>query len=119
MGMITVADLMPDIDEDLARRILAAGRSIAPCVDSLDTDDTETVLAIYRAVAKEANGRGSHMIANQRIGTAAVTYKDDADWFSPNDKAALRAMCGGASTAGPIGSFPTARPLRNIWPEEC
>lgn len=116
---ITPEDLEP-VEEDLARRIIAAGRFIAPCVDSLDSDDTATVLAIYRSVAGTVAGRGSHMIANQRIGPAAVTYKDDADWFSPNDKSALRAMCSAsAATGGPVGSFPTARPFRNIWPEEC
>lgn len=112
----------------MARRILAVARSIAPCLDTLedgaganDPKPRSDAIAILKAVAAVGTARGSQLIKSQRIGPAAIEY-NVGSWFSGDDRAALRGLCSLATAddgGHPIGSFPTSRPFRRVWPEEC
>lgn len=116
--MIYPGDL-EGIEAGLARRVLAAARVIAPCIDSLEPgEDRDTVLAILTAAAAEVPAAGSGRVSSQRIGPASVDYRDTDSWFSPMDQAALRSICGASSSArGPVGQFPAPAGLTNVWPE--
>lgn len=124
--MIAPQDLT-GVDVTLARRILSVARSIAPCLDSLvdgpgddDPKPKSDAIAILQGVAGEAKARGSRLVGAQRIGPAAVTYRDVSSWFSPDDRDGLRALCAVVSSAGhPVGTFPKATTaFGRIWPEE-
>lgn len=112
------------IDEALARRVLAVARTIAPCLDSFadDSEEKATAVAILVAVAGEVRARGSRQVASQRIGPAAVSYRDVGSAFTDDDRSALRGLCAAtqASAGLPVGSFPRpARSLERMWPEDC
>lgn len=116
--MITPDDI-PDVTEDVARRIIVAARFIAPCIDSFpdDSEQRKDAIAILRGVAQEVPAPGSRRVRSQRIGSAAVDYWDATTWL-PEDRESLRSLCSAARTAGqPIGSFPESLPLRHLWPE--
>ncbi|TQL87214.1 hypothetical protein [Microbacterium saperdae] len=108
-------------DEDLAREILVNARTIAPCIFSFedDSEDQKDALAILKRVYKDIAGRGSRLVATQRIGTAAVGYSTAVtSAFQGDPGRNLRSLCGAASAAGlPVGSFPTERALARVWPE--
>lgn len=116
--MITADDLT-GVDENLARRILAVARFIAPGIDLLDGEPLMDAIAILLGVAAEAKARGSRLVKAQRIGPASVDYQAGS-WFSDDDRWALRALCGVPATSGhPVGSFPKpARVFSRLWPEE-
>ena len=116
--MITPADIS-GVDEDVARRIIVAARSIAPCIDSFadDSEEKKNALAILRGVAQEVPAPGSRRVRAQRIGSASVDYWDATTWLQ-EDRDSLRSLCAVASSAGlPLGSFPEARPIDRIWRE--
>lgn len=115
--MIDLAEI--NSDEDLARRVRAYARTIAPCLDSLTGEAAKDALAILKAVAAEMKASGPRHIKGQSIGPARIEYRDIASAFSPDDRASLSAMCSIASgSAGaPVGSFPTDRPAGRLWPE--
>ncbi|MEX8031684.1 hypothetical protein AB6V29_01465 [Microbacterium sp. 20-116] len=116
--MITPEDF-PGVDEDAARRIIVAARSIAPCIDVFpdESEEKKNALAILRGVAAEAPAAGSRRVRAQRIGSASVDYWDANTWRA-EDRAALRSLCPAATASGaPRGSFPTDRPLAKLWPE--
>jgi hypothetical protein len=107
------------VDETLALRVIATARSIAPCLQTLEGDDRDTAIAILRGVAAEAKRRGARHVKGQSVGPARVDYGAAESWFFPDDRAPLRALCGGsAPTGGPIGSFPTSSLVSRLWPEE-
>lgn len=111
-------NVLPGVTEFIARRVLAYARTIAPCIPDLIGEDRELAIAILQGVALEVRDRGSRMIASQAVGSARVTYRELATVFSPDDKAALRALCGATSQSRmPAGSFPTDRPTSRLWPE--
>lgn len=122
--MLKPADLT-GVDETLARRILAVARSIAPGIDDLVDGEGENdpkprtdAIAILSGVAAEAPGRGPRHVQSQGIGPARVTYRSVESWFSPDDRAALRALCGDDPRAGgPVGSFPSGSAFGRVWPE--
>lgn len=119
MTAITSAELT-GVDQALAARVIAAARSIAP-IDSLDYDSPARVdvVAILTGVARDAAQRGSALVTQQRIGPAQAQYAA-ASWFSDDDRAALRALCGVAAgaAAAPVGHFPApGRLVTRIWPE--
>lgn len=121
--VMTPGDLT-GIDEALARRVLAVARTIAPCLDSLGdgSEEKANAVAILVAVAGEVRMRGSRQVASQRIGPAAVSYRDVGSAFTDDDRSALRGLCAAASPAAgvPVGSFPRAsRALERMWPEDC
>lgn len=119
MEMITVSDLA-GVENQLALRILAVARTIAP-LDTLEADSArDEAIAILRGVADEARARGSRLVKSQRAGTASVDYSAAESWFSADDRAALRALCGGSSgsSSGPVGQFPTSRLVGRLWPED-
>lgn len=116
--MITPEDF-PGVDEDAARRIIIAARSIAPCIDSFEDESEEkkNALAVLRGVADEAPAKGSRRARAQRIGSASVDYWDANTW-SVEDRALLRSLCAAATPLGlPRGSFPTERPISRLWNE--
>lgn len=119
--MIAPSDLT-GIDADLARRIIATARSIAPCLDTLVDEPRLDAIAILRGVASEGAARGSRLIKSQSVITARVEY-NPGTWWSDDDRGALRALCSATSSdsAGhPVGSFPkTSRVVARMWPEDC
>ena len=116
--MITPNDI-PDVDEDVARRIIVAARSIAPCLDSLVDEAKANAVAILKGVAAEAPPTGSRRVRSQRIGSASVDYWN-ADTWSPEDRSSLRSLCAEAVPLGlPQGSFPRPGIIGRLWPEDC
>lgn len=118
MDVITPEDF-PGVAEDVARRIIVAARSIAPCIDSFEdeTENKKNALAILRGVAAEAPKAGSRRVKDQSIGPARVSYWDAKTW-SDEDKADLRSLCTRSAPSGaPRGSFPRERPVSRLWPE--
>lgn len=117
--MVEISDLT-GVEDRLARRILAVARTIAP-LETLEkgSDSWDEAIAVLLGVADEARARGSRLVKSQRVGTASVDYSAAESWFSSDDRAALRALCGGpASQPGPVGSFPASRLVTRLWPEE-
>ena len=117
--MIDSTDL-PECDEVLALRIIAVARFIAPCLDSLPAGSSRnSAIAILKGIAADAASRGSRMVKGQRMGPASVEYTSTDSWFSPDDRAVLRSLCGDAAPSGmPIGQFPKGGILTRVWPEE-
>lgn len=116
--MITPNDIT-GADENVARRLLVAARSIAPCISSFPdgSEEKKDAIAILLGVLADTPSAGSRRVKNQRIGSAAVEYWN-ADTWTPEDRSALRSLCSAASSGGsPLGSFPTSRPLERVWPE--
>lgn len=116
--MITPEDF-PGVDEDAARRIIVAARSIAPCIDVFpdESEEKKNALAILRGVAAEAPASGSRRVRAQRIGSASVDYWDANTWRA-EDRDLLRSLCAAATPFGlPRGSFPKERPISRLWPE--
>jgi hypothetical protein len=113
-----VPSYLSGVDEDLARRVIAAARSFAPRIDLLEPGDRfQEVVSILKAVAKEVPQPGQGRVSSQRIGPASVNYY--ASWFSEIDISSLRAACGvEEGTPGPVGQFPAPTLLRRIWPEQ-
>lgn len=116
--MIKPEDLA-GVDEGLARRVILAGRVIAPCIVNLTGEDREDALAVLAGVAAEADERGARSVKSQRIGPGAVEYVAESAWFTDEDKSSLRALCVSvAPDSIPLGSFPRAGLVRRVWPEE-
>lgn len=117
--MIDATDLT-GVDADLALRIIAVARTIAPCLDNLDGVPKATAIAILKSIAKEARSRGSRNIRRQAVGPASIEYTSSDSWFSDDDRASLRSLCGTAMSSGdPIGSFPRPGVVNRMWPEDC
>lgn len=115
--MITPEEI--GVGEDVARRILVAARSIAPCIDSFadDSEEKKNALAVLRGVAEEVPAKGSRRARAQRIGPASVDYWDANTWHA-EDRALLRSLCSAATPLGlPRGSFPKERPISRLWTE--
>lgn len=116
--MITPEDF-PGVAEDVARRIIVAARSIAPCIDSFadESENKKNALAILRGVAAEAPAPGARRVRDQAIGSARVSYWDAKTW-SEDDRRDLRSLCSAqVPTGAPRGSFPKERPVSRLWPE--
>lgn len=116
--MITPEDL-PGVDENVARRLLVAARSIAPCIDSFgdDSEEKKNAIAVLLGVLADAPAVGSRRVRSQRIGSASVDYWNADTWLA-EDRAALRSLCASAGRGGlPVGSFPADRPIGRLWPE--
>jgi hypothetical protein len=106
-------------DEDLAREVLIIGASIAPCIHGFadDSEEQKNAIAILKRVYLEVEDRGTRFAKSERTGTGAVEWVVRSA-FDGDPRTALKALCTAASTgANPVGSFPTERPLRNVWPE--
>lgn len=113
-------DQLHGIDADVARRVLAYARTIAPCLDSLVDEPRADAIAILKGVARELISRGSRHTSSQSIGPARVTYFDAASCFTADDRVALRALCDAATSGtGPVGSFPApSKTIAGLWPEQ-
>lgn len=115
--MIEPTDLV-GVDSNTALRVIAYALSIAPCLDTLEGRNRDSVIAILTGVGKEVVGRGSRLVKSQRIGPASVDYTAVGSCFSDDDRAVLRSVCGGATPGGPIGQFPVSRVVTGVWPED-
>ena len=103
-------------DVDLARRVLAYARPVAPCLQTLEGEDRESAIAILQSVAT-------------RIQTSMPNLRSVGDWsffsdvemggyFGIDDRAALDALCGQSTSTdtGPAYSFPPPdESLRRVW----
>lgn len=118
--MIGPTDL-PGLDQDVARRLIAAARSIAPCLDSLTDEARLDAIAILKGVAAELPAPGTGRMRSQSRNGTSVTWADFSSAFTADDRSALRALCGTVAAAGaPVGSFPESTMTRRIWPpEDC
>ena len=117
---ITKIDLGID-DDDLAARVVAYGRNLAPCLDSLDGDARTEAVVVLRNVAATAAARLPGL-RSRTVGDWSWTYLSDAEMGSMiafDDRAVLRRLCGGAQADGakPLGCFPgVPRHLSRLWP---
>ena len=118
--MIGPSDL-PGLDANVARRLIAVARSIAPCLDTLVDEAREDAIAILLGVAAELPAPGTGRMKTQSRNGTSVTWSDYSTAFTADYRSALRALCSTAGTAGaPVGSFPVSTITRRIWPpEEC
>ena len=108
-------------NEDLARRVLARARVIAPCIDSFpdQSEQKKTAIAILRGVLAELPEPGSSRMRSLSRNGTQVSYSDITSAFSEDDIVSLRAMCAGAMSSGmPRGSFPIDRRFERLWPDE-
>lgn len=118
--MITPSDF-PGVDEDVARRIIVAARSIAPCIDSFEdeTENKKNALAILRGVAAEAADRPARTLVSTGVGPMREQYRDIESNFSAEDRRLLRSLCGAPVASGmPRGSFPRGGFVTRLWPEQ-
>lgn len=123
MGVTVTPEDLGAGDVVLARRVIAHARTIVPCLDSLTGDARQAAVAVLTGVLAEAVARGARGVVSQRVGTASVTYTaaSAASWFTPDDRAALRALCrtGLAAAGHPVGRFPPpSTALGRAWPDE-
>ena len=117
--MITPGDL-PGMEDAAARRLIAAARSIAPCIDTLEGDLRATAVAILQGVAAEVPAPGTGRVRSQSRNGTSVTWADYGSAFGKDDRDALRALCAAASgpIGAPVGSFPPSTIACRIWPPE-
>lgn len=120
--MIEYTDLT-GVDQTTALRVLGIARSIAPCLQSLPTGpERDSAIGILIGVGLAAAQLPKRGIKGQRVGPAGVDYFLVESWFSDDDRAGLRALCGAVVPAPslPIGQFPQpSRVVSRMWPEEC
>ncbi len=118
--MITPADL-DGIPERTARRLLAVARSIAPCLHQLDGDDRDTAIAILLGIAAELPAPGTSRVRSQSRNGTSTSFADVKSAFAPDDRTALRTLCGTAgslaASGSPVGNFPPAGIVTSMWPE--
>lgn len=107
-------------DENVARRVLALARSIAPCVTKLDpgTEEGKDAIAVLKGVIAELPAAGSARVRSQSRNGTSVSLADIQSAFSADARASLRSLCGcGGRSGQPVGSFPQERPFALLWPE--
>ena len=106
------------VDPQVALRVLAEARTIAPSLDSLEGAAWESAVAILVAVAAEVPTAGSRRVRSQSRNGTAVSLDPYVSAFTAGDRAALRALCGDSVTLGaPVGSFPVGGTVERVWPE--
>lgn len=116
--MIAPSDLT-GVDPNVARRLIATARSIAPCLDTLADEDRLTAIAILLGAASEVPAAGTGRMRSQSRNGTSITWADYSSAFSADDRSALRALCSTVAAAGaPIGSFPVSTIACRIWPPE-
>ena len=117
---ITPGDLT-GVEENVARRVIASARSIAPCLDSLEGEPRRDAIAILLGVAAEVPAAGSRRVRSQSRNGTSVTMLDYDGAFTKDDRDGLRALCPAASggvVGAPVGSFPPSTITKCIWPPE-
>jgi hypothetical protein len=116
--MIAPSDLSGD--PDTARRLIAAARSIAPCLDSLTGEPRLDAIAILKGVLAEVPAAGTGRMRSQSRNGTSVTWADFTSAFTADDRSSLRALCStsAASAGTPVGHFPVSTVACRIWPPE-
>lgn len=107
-------------DENTARRVLIQARTIAPCIDSFvnDSEPWKNAIAVLQGVLAELPAPGSGRTTSMSRNGTSMSFARIASAFDGDATIQLRALCGAvASNAHSVGSFPTDRPLENLWPE--
>lgn len=121
MVKITHADLGIR-DEDLARRVLARARTIAPCIDNFpeDSEERKDAIAILKGVIAELPAAGEARIRSVGRNGTNITLADIASAFDGDASISLRSLCGEVTTSGaePLGSFPEDSLFERLWPSE-
>jgi hypothetical protein len=105
------------VDTDLARRVLAFARSIAPGVTDLDGEPRLDAIAILKSVAAEFPAPGSRRVRSQSRNGTSISFGDAGSAFTSEDVAALRTLVGSAPAGLPRGSFPAGGHISRVWPE--
>ncbi|WP_279367338.1 hypothetical protein [Microbacterium testaceum] len=116
---ITHSDITPD--EDLGRVILLRAADIAPQVRTVPdaTEAKKDAIAVLKRVANRWAETGTGAVQSMSRNGTSMTLRDVGHAFAPTDLRDLRLIFGipESTHAGPLGSFPTDRPLSRIWPE--
>lgn len=116
--MLTAGDF-PRLDAKVARRVISVALSIAPALDSLEGEAKARAVAIIEGGADELPTSGSRRVRSRSRNGTSVSFDGAAGVFTPEERAALRALCGlTASPGAPVGSFPPSTITRSIWPVE-
>ncbi|ERG63534.1 hypothetical protein L332_03590 [Agrococcus pavilionensis RW1] len=109
-------------DLDLARRVLARGRRIAPYIDEFPDDSEErlTAIAILKAVVAEFPAPGERRVKSMSRNGTSVSYGDVGSAFTADVINELRALEPDGWTADaslPVGHFPLPGITARMWPE--
>ncbi len=106
-------------DPGIGLVVLAYAATVAPALDTLVDPARERAVAILRRVATGLPEPGMARVSQQSRNGTSVSFRDVGSAFSPDDRAALRALAGGpaSSPAAPVGSFPASGMVAAMWPE--
>lgn len=108
-------------DEDLGRVLLLRAFDIVPQLRTVTdgSEEKKTAVAVLKRVAKRAAEAGTGAVDSLSRNGTSMRLRDVGDSFRPADLSDLRLIFDLPAPArpGPIGSFPTDRPLSRIWPE--
>lgn len=108
-------------DEDLGRVLLLRAFDIAPQLRTVEDESEEkkTAVAVLRRVAKRAADIGTGVVESRSRNGSSIKTRDVGNAFQPGDMRDLRLIFGPVDLghAGPVGSFPTDRPLQKLWRE--
>jgi hypothetical protein len=119
MAGITHEDITSD--EDLGRVLLLRAFDIAPQLRTVEdeSDEKKNAIAVLRRVAKRAVDIGTGVIESRSRNGSSIKTRAVDDAFTPGDLRDLRLIFGpvGEKPHGPVGSFPTDRPVTRLWPE--
>lgn len=109
-------------DEDLARRVLAYGRVLAPCLDDLEDAKKADAIAVLKNVAAIAVARLPGL-KKRAVGDWSWEYLTDKEMgpmIGSDDRVVLRSLCsapGAYAASGPVGCFPAPPPeYHGLWP---
>lgn len=109
-------------DEDLGRVLLLRAFDIAPQLRTVEDESEEkkTAIAVLKRVAKRAADIGTGVVESRSRNGSSIKTRDVGRAFQADDLRDLRLLFGipEPGHAGPLGSFPTSRPLSRLWPED-
>lgn len=115
---IDPGEVSSDLDTGLV--VLAYAATVAPCLDTLTDFKRDQAVAILKRVAADLPAAGTSRVSQQSRNGTSVSLREVREAISADNRAALRALCGGPSvgdTAVPVGSFPVGGMVESLWPE--